>query len=116
MCTAAAYALRILTLTVMISRSPLSICFCFSSPYDLCASFSFPSCCQLDSPYPYPPDSMLFMDFRDLPPPLSPDEEDPEQWAQLPTFVYAMPMSPTRVFFEVRDERGHTRMVDPPSR
>lgn len=56
---------------------------------------------QLTSPYPYPLDSMLFMDFRDLPPSQSSEDEEAPEVANLPTFLYAMPLSPTRVFFEV---------------
>ncbi|XP_074578739.1 lycopene epsilon cyclase, chloroplastic [Curcuma longa] len=44
---------------------------------------------------PYDPDLMVFMDYRDY---MKEKQRCPE--AEYPTFLYAMPMSPTRVFFE----------------
>lgn len=44
---------------------------------------------------PYDPSLMVFMDYRDYAKQEVPCLED-----QYPTFLYAMPMSPTRVFFE----------------
>ncbi|GMQ06072.1 hypothetical protein CsSME_00050802 [Camellia sinensis var. sinensis] len=44
---------------------------------------------------PYDPNLMVFMDYRDY---VKPRVQCLE--AQYPTFLYAMPMSPTRVFFE----------------
>lgn len=44
---------------------------------------------------PYDPNLMVFMDYRDY---VKPKVQCLE--AQYPTFLYAMPMSPTRVFFE----------------
>ncbi|XP_059633149.1 lycopene epsilon cyclase, chloroplastic isoform X3 [Cornus florida] len=44
---------------------------------------------------PYDPSLMVFMDYRDFAKQKSQSLE-----AQYPTFLYAMPMSPTRVFFE----------------
>nr|AOH73308.1 lycopene epsilon-cyclase [Elaeagnus umbellata] len=44
---------------------------------------------------PYDPSLMVFMDYRDYTKPKVPCSE-----SQYPTFLYAMPMSPTRVFFE----------------
>ncbi|KAL2480096.1 Lycopene epsilon cyclase [Abeliophyllum distichum] len=44
---------------------------------------------------PYDPDLMVFMDYRDY---IKCKVQGIE--AQYPTFLYAMPMSPTRVFFE----------------
>lgn len=46
---------------------------------------------------PYDPSLMVFMDYRDY---KKEKREIPE--AEYPTFLYVMPMSPTRVFFEVR--------------
>ncbi|CAI5499803.1 unnamed protein product [Closterium sp. Naga37s-1] len=54
---------------------------------------------ELDSAYPYNPASMLFMDYRDL-------QRSREELAaegelfQRPSFLYAMPSTPTRVFFQ----------------
>lgn len=39
---------------------------------------------------------MVFMDYRDYA-----KQENSSLEAQYPTFLYAMPMSPTKVFFEV---------------
>lgn len=47
--------------------------------------------------YPYNPDYMLFMDYRDYRC-RDPESVDAEE---IPTFLYAMPVSSTRVFFEV---------------
>ncbi|GAB2267733.1 Lycopene epsilon cyclase, chloroplastic [Dionaea muscipula] len=44
---------------------------------------------------PYDPDLMVFMDYRDF---SKQNNQSPE--AEYPTFLYAMPMSPTRIFFE----------------
>ncbi|XP_052200211.1 lycopene epsilon cyclase, chloroplastic [Diospyros lotus] len=44
---------------------------------------------------PYDPNLMVFMDYRDY----AKQKVQPLE-AQYPTFLYAMPMSPTRVFFE----------------
>ncbi|GKV13968.1 hypothetical protein SLE2022_269010 [Rubroshorea leprosula] len=44
---------------------------------------------------PYDPSLMVFMDYRDYA-----KQEVPHLEAQYPTFLYAMPMSSTRVFFE----------------
>ncbi|XP_039004780.1 lycopene epsilon cyclase, chloroplastic-like [Hibiscus syriacus] len=44
---------------------------------------------------PYDPSLMVFMDYRDYA-----KQEVPALEAQYPTFLYAMPMSSTRVFFE----------------
>ncbi|XP_024017139.1 lycopene epsilon cyclase, chloroplastic [Morus notabilis] len=44
---------------------------------------------------PYDPGLMVFMDYRDYM-----KEKVPCLEAEYPTFLYAMPMSPTRVFFE----------------
>ncbi|KAB1209358.1 Lycopene epsilon cyclase, chloroplastic [Morella rubra] len=44
---------------------------------------------------PYDPSLMVFMDYRDYSKQKTPCVE-----AEYPTFLYAMPMSPTRVFFE----------------
>lgn len=46
---------------------------------------------------PYDPGLMVFMDYRDYM-----NQKVPCSEAEYPTFLYAMPMSPTRVFFEVR--------------
>lgn len=46
--------------------------------------------------YPYNPDYMLFMDYRDYRC-RDPESVDAEE---IPTFLYAMPVSSTRVFFE----------------
>ncbi|CAI5475812.1 unnamed protein product [Closterium sp. Yama58-4] len=54
---------------------------------------------ELDSAYPYNPASMLFMDYRDLI--RSREEEAAEgELSQRPSFLYAMPSTPTRVFFQ----------------
>ena len=45
---------------------------------------------------PYDPSLMVFMDYRDYA-----KQEVPCLEAQYPTFLYAMPMSSTKVFFEV---------------
>ncbi|KAK4786289.1 hypothetical protein SAY86_002978 [Trapa natans] len=45
---------------------------------------------------PYDPKLMVFMDYRDYM-----KQKVPSPEAKYPTFLYAMPMSPTRVFFEV---------------
>lgn len=45
---------------------------------------------------PYDPSLMVFMDYRDH---IKQKVQTLE--GQYPTFLYAMPMSPTRVFFEV---------------
>jgi lycopene epsilon-cyclase len=45
---------------------------------------------------PYDPSLMVFMDYRDYN-----KQKVPCLEAEYPTFLYAMPMSPTRVFFEV---------------
>lgn len=45
---------------------------------------------------PYDPSLMVFMDYRDYF-----QKEVPNSDAEDPTFLYAMPMSPTRLFFEV---------------
>ncbi|KAL0552900.1 hypothetical protein IC582_012033 [Cucumis melo] len=44
---------------------------------------------------PYDPSLMVFMDYRDYA-----KHENSSLEAQYPTFLYAMPMSPTKVFFE----------------
>ncbi|KAL9256603.1 Lycopene epsilon cyclase, chloroplastic-like protein [Drosera capensis] len=44
---------------------------------------------------PYDPNLMVFMDYRDF---SRQKNQSPE--AEYPTFLYAMPMSPTRIFFE----------------
>uniref|UniRef100_A0A7C9DUE9 Lycopene epsilon-cyclase n=3 Tax=Opuntia streptacantha TaxID=393608 RepID=A0A7C9DUE9_OPUST len=44
---------------------------------------------------PYDPNIMVFMDYRDY---SKQNFNSPE--AKYPTFLYAMPMSPTRIFFE----------------
>ncbi|KAK4746993.1 hypothetical protein SAY87_026030 [Trapa incisa] len=44
---------------------------------------------------PYDPKLMVFMDYRDYM-----KQKVPSPEAKYPTFLYAMPMSPTRVFFE----------------
>lgn len=44
---------------------------------------------------PYDPNIMVFMDYRDY---SKQNFDSPE--AKYPTFLYAMPMSPTRIFFE----------------
>ncbi|EPS63769.1 hypothetical protein M569_11014, partial [Genlisea aurea] len=47
---------------------------------------------------PYDPGLMVFMDYRnDF---MKNDVEEEEEECQYPTFLYAMPLSPTRVFFE----------------
>ncbi|CAI5506229.1 unnamed protein product [Closterium sp. Naga37s-1] len=54
---------------------------------------------ELDSAYPYNPASMLFMDYRDLQ--RSREELAAEgELSQRPSFLYAMPSTPTRVFFQ----------------
>ncbi|GJP47141.1 hypothetical protein CLOM_g6370 [Closterium sp. NIES-68] len=54
---------------------------------------------ELDSAYPYNPASMLFMDYRDLK--RTKKEEAAEgELSQRPSFLYAMPTTPTRVFFQ----------------
>lgn len=50
---------------------------------------------QVES-YPYDPNLMVFMDYRDYT-----KQKDSCLEAEYPTFLYAMAMSPTRVFFEV---------------
>lgn len=55
---------------------------------------------ELASPYPYSPSAMVFMDYRDLQRGSKDVEEEEGEFAQLPTFLYAMPSSNTRVFFE----------------
>lgn len=45
---------------------------------------------------PYDPDQMVFMDYRDYT-----DQKVRTLEAEYPTFLYAMPMTKTRVFFEV---------------
>lgn len=45
---------------------------------------------------PYDPSLMVFMDYRDYM-----KQKVPCLEAEYPTFLYAMPMSSTRVFFEV---------------
>lgn len=45
---------------------------------------------------PYDPSLMVFMDYRDFV-----KDKKPCPEAEYPTFLYAMSMSPTRVFFEV---------------
>lgn len=47
--------------------------------------------------YPYDPDFMLFMDYRDY----KGREKGSVSAEEVPTFLYAMPISCTRVFFEV---------------
>ena len=47
---------------------------------------------------PYDPSLMVFMDYRDYTKQKVPSLESE---AEYPTFLYAMPMSPTKVFFEV---------------
>ncbi|KAM7260456.1 hypothetical protein ACFE04_016197 [Oxalis oulophora] len=44
---------------------------------------------------PYDPNVMVFMDYRDYT-----KQGVPSLEAQFPTFLYAMPMSPTKIFFE----------------
>lgn len=44
---------------------------------------------------PYDPEIMVFMDYRDYM-----NQNNTEFDLKLPTFLYAMPLSPTRVFFE----------------
>eukprot|EP00897_Mesotaenium_endlicherianum_P000328 jgi/Mesen1/10296/ME000079S09720 len=46
--------------------------------------------------YPYDPSIMHFMDYRDL----EKDDADGEHFKDLPTFLYAMPITKKRVFFE----------------
>jgi len=48
---------------------------------------------------PYDPSLMVFMDYRDCF-----KEEFSHTEQENPTFLYAMPMSSTRVFFEVGTE------------
>lgn len=48
--------------------------------------------------YPYDPDFMLFMDYRDY----KCRDAGSVGSEETPTFLYAMPISPNRVFFEVR--------------
>lgn len=48
--------------------------------------------------HPFPPDEMLFMDWRDSHLNAEPDAK--ARNGALPTFLYAMPFSPTRVFME----------------
>lgn len=50
---------------------------------------------QVES-YPYDPNLMVFMDYRDYT-----KQKVSCLEAEYPTFLYAMAMSPTRVFFEV---------------
>lgn len=45
---------------------------------------------------PYDPEVMVFMDYRDY----TKQKVRPLE-AEYPTFLYVMPMSPTRLFFEV---------------
>ena len=45
---------------------------------------------------PYDPEQMVFMDYRDYT-----NEKIRSLEAEYPTFLYAMPMTKTRVFFEV---------------
>lgn len=45
---------------------------------------------------PYDPSLMVFMDYREYM-----KQKVPYVETEYPTFLYAMPMSPTRVFFEV---------------
>lgn len=45
---------------------------------------------------PYDPEQMVFMDYRDYT-----NEKVRSLEAEYPTFLYAMPMTKTRVFFEV---------------
>lgn len=45
---------------------------------------------------PYDPNLMVFMDYRDYT-----KQKVSSLEAEYPTFLYAMPMSPTRLFFEV---------------
>lgn len=61
--------------------------------YDHSSSF-FPIY-QVDN-NPYDPSLMVFMDYRDY---VRHDAQSLE--AKYPTFLYAMPMTKTRVFFEV---------------
>ncbi|CAI5963116.1 unnamed protein product [Closterium sp. NIES-65] len=57
---------------------------------------------ELDSAYPYNPASMLFMDYRDLQ--RSREELAAEgELSQRPSFLYAMPSTPTRVFFQAEE-------------
>ena len=50
---------------------------------------------QVES-HPFPVDQMLFMDWRDGH--LDGDPDMKRRNKELPTFLYAMPLSPTRIF------------------
>jgi lycopene epsilon-cyclase len=47
--------------------------------------------------YPYDAELMIFMDYRDY----NIQDTKKSAFEEIPTFLYAMPLSPTRVFFEV---------------
>ena len=68
----------------------------FLNLFDSCYnSTTFFLLCQVEN-NPYDPSLMVFMDYRDYA-----KQEVPCLEAQYPTFLYAMPMSSTKVFFEV---------------
>lgn len=46
---------------------------------------------------PYDPSLMVFMDYRDYT-----KQKVSGKEAEYPTFLYVMPMSPTKIFFEVQ--------------
>jgi lycopene epsilon-cyclase len=46
--------------------------------------------------YPYDAELMIFMDYRDY----NIQDTKKSAFEEIPTFLYAMPLSPTRVFFE----------------
>ena len=61
-----------------------------------CHTIKFFSLCLQVENNPYDPSLMVFMDYRDYS-----KQKVPCLEAEYPTFLYAMPMSPTKVFFEV---------------
>lgn len=50
--------------------------------------------------YPYDPSVMHFMDYRSPPGGELPASLQPEEFRDIPTFLYAMPVTPKRIFFE----------------
>lgn len=59
-------------------------------------SFNFVSIAQVEH-YPYDANFMLFMDYRDY----RGQDVESDAAAEIPTFLYAMPVTSTRIFFEV---------------
>ena len=62
----------------------------------LSSAESSPLPCGQVASYPYDPTVMHFMDYRDV----GLGNSSPE-FDAVPTFLYAMPLSPNKVFFEV---------------